>query len=119
MGALTLLNTRDGDYAAACSLDFQCPNKRLNVAVLHHDLGRRSASPSWARHYSKNPRDAARDEAPFPMYSCGGGLVVFDAALSYAGPELRFQSLNEALVKGGIFADERCLISADIQSKDR
>ncbi|CAG8953785.1 hypothetical protein HYFRA_00006677, partial [Hymenoscyphus fraxineus] len=72
----TLLSTRDGNYAAACSLDFQ------NNAQTYYDtfaLRDSAGNPTLSTHYpffaSKTSLKALYALLPIPVQSCWNGIV--------------------------------------------
>ena len=110
---VTLLHTRHGHYAAACSMDFKRPPHYYDTFALRDDQGQKTASNFWPWFLSPASRQLARQSEPIPVQSCWNGMVLFDAAPFYADPPLRFRAIPDSLADLHLEASECCLIHAD------
>lgn len=77
------MHTRDGDYAAACSMDFATSSRYHDSLALRDSQGQRTASSYFPWFHSPASLVAVRRGDPVPVASCWNGLVVFDAAPFY------------------------------------
>ncbi|CAI6095664.1 unnamed protein product [Clonostachys chloroleuca] len=112
--AVALLQTRDGDYAAVCSVAQAGPSThRLNALTLRDDNGHLPVSTHWPWLSSSTSRSAAWAGSPIPVRSCWGGIVAFDAQPFYDHDSpLKFRSVNDEVAALHLEASERCLIHA-------
>lgn len=110
---VTLLNTRDGNYAAACSLDYKKPPQYYDTFALRDDQGQKTASNFWPWFLSPTSRQSAQQSEPILVKSCWNGMVLFDAAPFYADPPLRFRAIPDSLADLHVEGSECCLIHAD------
>ncbi|KAI9840766.1 MAG: hypothetical protein M1838_003921 [Thelocarpon superellum] len=125
---LTLLHTRDGDYAAACALDFSKPPYYYDTFALRDAAGAKTVTQSFPYFASRASRMATMAGEPVPVQSCWNGMVVFDAAPFYTnfmsshtvpstahGPQrpLRFRGTADSLAAYHLEASECCLIHYD------
>ncbi|KAF2842036.1 glycosyltransferase family 69 protein [Patellaria atrata CBS 101060] len=110
---LTLLNTRDGEYAAACSMDFSKPPIYYDTFALRDISGARSVSLTWPYFLSSTSRHALVSNAPVPVQSCWNGIIALDAAAFYTHPPLKFRGVPDSLANYHLEASECCLIHAD------
>ena len=69
-----LLDTRGGDYAAACSLDFSKPPAFYDTFALRDSDGHAAVMQSWPYFRSKASRDALKASEPVPVTSCWNGM---------------------------------------------
>jgi hypothetical protein len=69
-----LLDTRGGDYAAACSLDFSKPPAFYDTFALRDSDGHATLMQSWPYFRSKASRDALKASEPVPVTSCWNGI---------------------------------------------
>lgn len=81
---VTLLNTRRGAYAAACSMDFKNPPFYYDTFALRDDHGDKAASFRWPWFVSATSRSKALASDPIPVKSCWNGMVAFDARPFYS-----------------------------------
>jgi hypothetical protein len=109
---VTLLETRDGNYDAACSLDFQIPAIYYDTFALR-DISGQKATMMWPYFISSASRDALMSNHPVPVQSCWNGVVAFKAELFYASPPLRFRAVSDSLAKHHLEGSECCFIHAD------
>lgn len=108
----TLLATRDGDYAAACSLDYKDPPIYYDTFALRDSSGAKAATLTWPFFLSRESRKALMANAPVPVRSCWNGIVVFQAEPFYSS-RLRFRGVPDSLAAHHIEGSECCLIHAD------
>jgi hypothetical protein len=110
-----LLHTNNGDYAAACALDF------INPVKFYDTLATRDADgysmgfilyPFFAPGTSQS--QLLRGDNLVQVKSCWSGMVAFDSAPFENG--LRFRALNQ---QSAWDASECCLIHADINQPKR
>lgn len=105
-----LLNTNNGEFAAACTMPV---SNSPDILALRDNQGHRPASPSWPWFYSPKSRAAALEWSSIPVFSCWGGIVALDAAPFYTEPLLRFRTIDGSLEKHRLGADERCFFHAN------
>lgn len=105
-----LLNTHNGDFAAACTMPV---SDSPDILALRDNQRHRPASTSWPWFYSPTSRSATLKWSSIPVFSCWGGIVAFDATPFYAEPVLQFRTVDDTLSKHHLEADERCLFHAD------
>lgn len=115
----TLLATRKGDYAAACSLDFSKPPIYYDTFALRDSKGMKTAMLTWPYFYAGQSRNALFAEVPIPVQSCWNGIVVMDAMPFYQSKPLKFRSLQDDLAQLHLEASECCLIHADNPSSPK
>ncbi|KAG0639900.1 cryptococcal mannosyltransferase 1-domain-containing protein [Tuber brumale] len=111
--ALNLLNTRNGEYSAACSLDFLDSTKFYDTFALRDINGRPAASLSYPFFASGPSRNALLANLPVPVRSCWNGMVAFDAAPFLLPSNLRFRGVPDSLAKWHVEGSECCLIHYD------
>ncbi|KAI1078291.1 glycosyltransferase family 69 protein [Whalleya microplaca] len=110
---ITLFNTRDNDYAAACSMDYKTSPQYYDTFALRDDLGQKTQSLHWPWFQSSTSRAAAQRNEPVRVASCWNGIVVFDAAPFYGRPPLRFRGIDDSLADLHLEGSECCLVHAD------
>ncbi|KAF1988232.1 glycosyltransferase family 69 protein [Aulographum hederae CBS 113979] len=114
---LTLLQTRDGEYAAACSLDFAKPPLYYDTFALRDSGGTKPVTQKWPYFNSYSSRHALVSNKPIPVRSCWNGMTVFDAApfydKGYTSRPLRFRGIPDSLAAYHLEGSECCLIHAD------
>ncbi|KAK4126496.1 glycosyltransferase family 69 protein [Parathielavia appendiculata] len=71
---LALLNTNDGHYAAACSLDFSKPPYFYDTFALRDIHGHEHASQTWPYFRASQSRRAMIHARPVPVSSCWNGI---------------------------------------------
>ncbi|KAI9171510.1 glycosyltransferase family protein [Paramyrothecium foliicola] len=111
--AIDVLDTRNGNYAAACSVDTGKSSRLLETSALRDDQGRLPISSYWPWFRSPTSVSSIKSGLPTRVYSCWNGLIAFQAAPFYADPPLRFRSVADDLARRHIEGSERCLIHAD------
>ncbi|EME47791.1 glycosyltransferase family 69 protein [Dothistroma septosporum NZE10] len=110
----TLLGTRDGDYAAACSLDFKNGHSFYDTFALRDSQGHEQVSQSWPFFRSARSRRALKASKPVPMTSCWNGIVAMDAAPFYKRDSpLDFRGIPDSLAEYHLEGSECCLIHTD------
>jgi hypothetical protein len=110
---ITLLDTRDGNYAAACAMDFTLYPYYYDTFALRDDRGDKTASYYWPWFHSPTSRAAALANEPIPVQSCWNGAVAFQSAPFYAEPGLKFRGVDDSLADLHLEASECCLIHPD------
>jgi hypothetical protein len=71
---VTLLNTHDGDYAAACALDFSKPPTYYDTFALRDADGEEPMMQVWPYFRSRMSRSAIMANKPVPVHSCWNGM---------------------------------------------
>ncbi|KAF7953705.1 uncharacterized protein EAE97_001104 [Botrytis byssoidea] len=110
---VTLLATRDGDYAAACAIDFSKPPLFYDTFALRDIEGEKPITQTWPFFLASESRNAMKISAAVPVRSCWNGIVVFQAEPFYENPSLRFRGVPDSLAQYHIEGSECCLIHAD------
>lgn len=109
----TLFDTRGGDYAAACSMDYKASPTYYDTFALRDDWGLKTASLHWPWFQSPKARASALRNEPIKVTSCWNGIVVFNSAPFYHDPPLRFRGIDDSLAAYHLEGSECCLIHAD------
>ncbi|KKZ65449.1 hypothetical protein EMCG_08722 [[Emmonsia] crescens] len=111
---ISLLNTRSGSYAAACSLDFAKPGRFYDTFALRDWKGSAAFSQQYPYFSARRSRNALIAGKPIPVQSCWNGIAIFDAA-PFQTPQnpLRFRAIPDSLAKYHLEASECCLIHYD------
>ncbi|KAK3723765.1 hypothetical protein LTR37_001646 [Vermiconidia calcicola] len=107
-----LLATREGDYAAACSLDFATPPEFYDTFALRDSEGSEPLMRTWPIFRSTASRRALQANDPVPMQSCWNGMVAMEASPFYQ-EQLSFRGISDSLAKHHLEGSECCLIHAD------
>lgn len=110
---VNLINTRSGDYAAVCSMDFAKPPKYYDTFALRDDKGDEPITAIWPYFLSSSSRKAVMANEPVPVKSCWNGAVVMDATPFYQHPPLIFRGISDSLALEHLEGSECCLIHAD------
>lgn len=115
---LTLLHTRDGKYASACTLDFELPPAFYDTFALRDSRGDPAIMHTWPFFGSSASRDALVAAQPVPVQSCWNGIVAMNASPFYTqppenGPALRFRGVPDSLALSHVEGSECCLIHYD------
>ena len=110
---MTLIATRDGNYAAACAVDFSNPPLFDDTFALRDVAGEKPITQTWPFFLAAESRDAMESSLPVPVKSCWNGLVVFQADPFYQDPSLRFRGIPDSLALHHLEGSECCLIHAD------
>ncbi|KAI2602348.1 glycosyltransferase family 69 protein [Hypoxylon sp. NC1633] len=110
---VTLFNTRNNEYAAACSMDYKVSPLYYDTFALRDDLGLKTVSLHWPWFQSPSARTSAERNEPIHVTSCWNGIVAFDAAPFYTNPPLQFRGIEDSLADLHLEGSECCLIHAD------
>ena len=110
---IELLNTRDGNYAAACSLDFSKPPAYYDTFALRDSDGDEAVTSTFPYFRSKVSRDAVIRDIPVPVQSCWNGIVAFDAEPWTGIDKLEFRGVPDSLASYHLEGSECCLVHAD------
>ncbi|KAL8996568.1 MAG: hypothetical protein Q9169_003963 [Polycauliona sp. 2 TL-2023] len=125
---LTLLNTHDGKYAAACALDFLNPPwNHVSAKVRGHhppgiydDFATRDSdgniigSHLYPYFSSTVSRKAIISGHDVPVQSCWNGIIAFDASpFQRQSNPLRFRGIPDSLAQYHLEGSECCLIHYD------
>lgn len=71
---LTLLNTNEGEYAAACSLDFSKAPSYYDTFALRDSEGYEHVTQTWPYFRSQKSRGAMKMMDPVSVKSCWNGI---------------------------------------------
>ena len=71
---MNLLDTRDGEYAAACSIDFMKPPRYYDTFALRDSDGVEAVMPTFPYFRSHASREAMLHGRPVPVKSCWNGI---------------------------------------------
>jgi hypothetical protein len=108
-----LIATRNGNYAATCSLDFSNPPSYYDTFALRDISGAKAVTQTWPYFLAAQSRNALISNAPVPVKSCWNGIVVFKAEPFYINPPLRFRGISDSLATYHLEGLECCLIHID------
>ncbi|KAK3111962.1 hypothetical protein LTR53_012256 [Teratosphaeriaceae sp. CCFEE 6253] len=109
-----LLATRDGEYAAACALDFKKAPAFYDTFALRDAEGQAPLTDTWPFFRSSLSRSAMIRGEAVPVASCWNGMVAFDPAPFYRiARRLSFRGIPDSLAKLHVEGSECCLIHAD------
>ncbi|KAJ5596944.1 hypothetical protein N7450_003402 [Penicillium hetheringtonii] len=114
-----LLDTNDGDYAAACSLDFSKAPNFYDTFALRDASGHEAVMSTWPFFQDTVSRYAMKNMAPVPVTSCWNGMVAMPATPFTASPPLQFRGIADSLAEYHLEGSECCLIHADNPLSDR
>lgn len=110
----TLLVTRDGDYAAACALDFSKPPNYYDTFALRDLEGHEAVMSTWPYFRSYVSRSALKRGDPVPVSSCWNGMVFMQASPFYDEKRpLSFRGIPDSLASSHLEGSECCLIHQD------
>lgn len=112
MDVRNLLSTRNGEYAAACSLDFKTPPEFYDTFALRDSEGQDYLMQTWPFFRSRASRRAMKANTAVPVASCWNGIVAMDAAPFYDN-HLAFRGIPDSLSLRHLEGSECCLIHAD------
>lgn len=111
---LSLLHTRNGDYAAVCSMDFSKPPRYYDTFALRDSEGHEAVMSTWPYFRSYTSRAALKRHDPVPLSSCWNGMVFMRTEPFYDKKHpLRFRGLPDSLASAHLEASECCLIHQD------
>lgn len=71
---VSLLNTNNGNYAAACALDFSKPPQYYDTFALRDSEGREPVMQTWPYFAARASRHAIKSASPTPVASCWNGM---------------------------------------------
>ncbi|KAJ6107300.1 hypothetical protein N7523_008623 [Penicillium sp. IBT 18751x] len=108
-----LLDTNDGDYAAACSMDFSKPPHYYDTFALRDASGHEAVMSTWPFFRDSVSRHAMKSMSPVPVKSCWNGMVAMPAAPFISETPLRFRGIPDSLAASHLEGSECCLIYAD------
>ena len=108
-----MIATRDGVYAAACSLDFSKPPLYYDTFALRDISGAKAVTQTWPFFLAAESRNAMMSNNPVAVRSCWNGIVIFQADPFYKIPPIRFRGIPDSLAAHHLEASECCLIHAD------
>lgn len=74
---MNLLSTRDGNYAAACSLDFSKPPQYYDTFALRDSRGDEALMSTFPYFRASASRNAMIAGHPVPVRSCWNGMGQF------------------------------------------
>ncbi|KAK0636967.1 cryptococcal mannosyltransferase 1-domain-containing protein [Bombardia bombarda] len=110
---IALLNTNNGRYAAACSLDFSKPPSYYDTFALRDSNGHEHASQMWPYFRSSKSRKAMLNGEAVPVASCWNGIVSMPASAFTGARGLQFRGVDDSLAESHLEGSECCLIHAD------
>ncbi len=110
----TLLGTNEGDYAAACSLDFAKAPALYDTFALRDSEGHEAVMPTWPYFRSHKSRTALKARKPVLVRGCWNGMVAMPTEPFYGGYHpLRFRGIPDSLAELYLEGSECCLIHYD------
>ncbi|KAI9932282.1 hypothetical protein ASPWEDRAFT_27448 [Aspergillus wentii DTO 134E9] len=110
---IALLNTNQGRYAAACSMDFSKPPLYYDTFALRDSNGDAHVMQKWPYFRSTASRHALFTMAPVPVKSCWNGMVAMPTEPFMSNTPLRFRGISDSLGESHLEGSECCLIHAD------
>ncbi|KAF9888427.1 hypothetical protein FE257_008705 [Aspergillus nanangensis] len=110
---INLISTNNGEYGAACSLDFSKPPLYYDTFALRDSQGHEHLMQSWPFFRSKKSRNAMKALSPVPVASCWNGMVAMPAKPFMSNPPLEFRGVPDSLSAFHVEGSECCLIHAD------
>ncbi|KAK4240508.1 glycosyltransferase [Achaetomium macrosporum] len=110
---IALLQTNNGHYAAACSLDFSKPPLFYDTFALRDARGHEHASQTWPYFRAPESREAMLHGQPVPVTSCWNGIVAMPSSAFTGINGLRFRGIPDSLAASHLEGSECCLIHAD------
>ncbi|KAH6898671.1 glycosyltransferase family 69 protein [Thelonectria olida] len=111
---LKLLNTNNGEYAAACSLDFDNPPLYYDTFALRDTGGYPHLMQTWPYFQSSGSRNALVNHIDaVPVSSCWNGIVAMPAEPFVSSSQLKFRAVSDSLAAHHVEGSECCLIHAD------
>ena len=110
---LSLLDTRGGEYAAACSMDYAKPPAYYDTFALRDSEGHEAASSTYPFFKSKASRNAMIKGHPVPVQSCWNGMIAFDADAFTSNNPLQFRGVSDTLAEYHLEGSECCLVHYD------
>ncbi|KGQ11821.1 hypothetical protein BBAD15_g2447 [Beauveria bassiana D1-5] len=111
---VTLMDTNDGAYAAACSLDFAKPPLYYDTFALRDAEGSAHIMQTWPYFKARESRSPlVNNHDAVPVTSCWNGIVVMPADPFVSPTKLRFRGIPDSLALQHLEGSECCLIHAD------
>ncbi|KAJ2967950.1 hypothetical protein NQ176_g9417 [Zarea fungicola] len=111
---VTLMDTNDGAYAAACSLDFSKPPLYYDTFALRDAEGSSHIMQTWPYFKARGSRSPlVHNQDAVPVRSCWNGIVVMPADPFVSPTKLRFRGISDSLALQHLEGSECCLIHAD------
>lgn len=110
---IALLNTNNGNYAAACSLDFSKPPLYYDTFVLRDAEGHEHATQTWPYFRSSQSRSAMKLSQPVPVTSCWNGMVFMPAAAFAGEKAIAFRGVDDTFAESHVEGSECCLVHTD------
>ncbi|GAQ05757.1 hypothetical protein ALT_3078 [Aspergillus lentulus] len=110
---IELLDTNDGVYAAACSLDYSRPPLYYDTFALRDSHGDEHVMQRWPYFRSTTSRHALFNMSPVPVKSCWNGMVAMPIEPFVSTTPLRFRGIPDSLALFHLEGSECCLIHAD------
>lgn len=89
---LALLDTNNGEYAAACSLDFSKPPNYYDTFALRDSIGYEHVTQTWPYFRSWKSRHAMKRSTPVPVASCWNGMGKFDLSSVHKCPGMEYEN---------------------------
>ncbi|KAH8688674.1 cryptococcal mannosyltransferase 1-domain-containing protein [Phaeosphaeriaceae sp. PMI808] len=108
-----LLSTNNGDFAAACSLDFSRPPQFYDTFALRDAEGHETLMQTWPYFRARESRRAILANLPAPVASCWNGMVAMPAEPFVSKPSLRLRGISDSLATSHLEGSECCLIHID------
>ncbi|OAQ97990.1 hypothetical protein LLEC1_03544 [Akanthomyces lecanii] len=111
---VTLMDTNDGAYGAACSLDFSKPPLYYDTFALRDAEGSAHIMQRWPYFKARGSRSPlVNNQDAVPVTSCWNGIVVMPADPFVSPTKLRFRGIPDSLALQHLEGSECCLIHAD------
>ncbi|KAM0110225.1 hypothetical protein ACP6JB_004044 [Aspergillus fumigatus] len=110
---IELLNTNEGVYAAACSIDYSRPPLYYDTFALRDSYGDEHVMQTWPYFRSTVSRHALFNMSPVPVKSCWNGMVAMPIEPFVSATPLRFRGIPDSLAVFHLEGSECCLIHAD------
>ncbi|OAA73349.1 polysaccharide export protein [Cordyceps fumosorosea ARSEF 2679] len=111
---ITLMDTNDGAYGAACSLDFSKPPLYYDTFALRDAEGSAHIMQTWPYFKARASRSPlVNNHDAVPVTSCWNGIVVMPADPFVSPTKLRFRGIPDSLAGHHLEGSECCLIHAD------
>ncbi|KAH1515128.1 hypothetical protein KXX29_000456 [Aspergillus fumigatus] len=110
---IELLNTNEGVYAAACSIDYSRPPLYYDTFALRDSYGDEHVMQTWPYFRSTVSRHALFNMSPVPAKSCWNGMVAMPIEPFVSATPLRFRGIPDSLAVFHLEGSECCLIHAD------
>lgn len=108
-----LLDTNNGDFAAACALDFSHPPQVYDTFALRDAEGHEMLMPTWPYFRARQSRQAILANRPAPVASCWNGMVAMPTEPFVSKSPLRFRGIPDSLAALHLEGSECCLIHVD------